>query len=207
VASLRPAMLLPYPPTMALTRRAPLRSVLRLPFSRRNRRRSVIETLHSRIAAASREEALYVDRLVPDTLDGRFASLALHAVLVLRRLRDLPPPADEVAQELVDCLFRILDANLRELGVGDTVIPKRMKKLAAAFHGLVHRYDRLIAAGARAELAAALAVTLDVPAQPAGRLADYLLAGEKRMGKCGLDELLSRGPCFAQLEAVAGGKE
>src|SRR3954447_12346020 len=111
---------------MALTRRMhpqhpppgrPLAMVLS--FFRRDPRRPVIETLYGRIAAAAREPGLYRALGVPDTLDGRFGSLALHAVLVLRRLRRLPPPADEVAQDLVDALFRELDPSLRAPGGGD----------------------------------------------------------------------------------------
>ena len=73
---------------------------------RKNSRREAIETLYQRIAAASRDPFLYLDQGVPDTVEGRFEALTLHVTLVLRRLRQLPSPADEVAQELVDAFFR-----------------------------------------------------------------------------------------------------
>ena len=63
---------------------------------------SVIDALYGRIAAAARAPQLYLALGAPDTLEGRFGALALHVVLVLCRLRRLPPPADEVAQDLVD---------------------------------------------------------------------------------------------------------
>ena len=46
-----------------------------------------------------------------------------------------------MAKDLTDAFFQDLDASLREMGTGDTVIPKRMKKLAAAFYGRAHAYD------------------------------------------------------------------
>src|SRR5690349_12607645 len=100
---------------------------------RKDPRRVVVETLYQRIAAASREPMLYASLGIPDTVEGRFESVALHLILVLRRLRQLPPPANDVAQDLVDGFFRHLDRSLRELAVGDLAVPKRMKKLAEAF--------------------------------------------------------------------------
>ena len=106
-----------------------------LGFFRKDPRREAIETLYGRIAAASREPGLYLDLGVPDTVEGRFEAVTLHVILVLRRLGGLPGPADEVAQDLVDCFFRHLDASLRELAVGDLAVPKRMNKLGEAFAG------------------------------------------------------------------------
>ena len=96
-------------------------------------RRKVIEALYRHIAAAARRPALYTHLGIPDTLEGRFEALTLHALLVLRRLRRLPPPADDVAQDLVNHLFREFDYALREMGVGDTRVPKRMQTLGEAF--------------------------------------------------------------------------
>ena len=59
--------------------------------------------------------------------------MSLHVILVLRALRDLPPPADDVAKDLTDAFFQDIDASLREMGIGDIGVPKRMKKLAARF--------------------------------------------------------------------------
>jgi cytochrome b pre-mRNA-processing protein 3 len=102
--------------------------------SRGNRR--VIEALHSRLVAAARDPALFLAPYgVPDTVEGRFDLLVLHATLMLRRLESLPDPGPEIAQDLVDAFFAHLDAGLREMGVGDLTVPKRMKKLAEAFAG------------------------------------------------------------------------
>ncbi|MFL5082886.1 MAG: ubiquinol-cytochrome C chaperone family protein, partial [Microvirga sp.] len=111
---------------------------------RRNPRAALIAALHRRIAEAARDPALYARLGVADTVEGRFACLTLHVVLVLRHLRRLPAPAREVAQELVDFVFRQLDASLRELGVGDMGVPKRMKKLAHAFYSRAAVYDAVL---------------------------------------------------------------
>jgi cytochrome b pre-mRNA-processing protein 3 len=153
-----------------------------------------LDVLYQRVVAASRAPALYGALGVPDTVEGRFESLALHVVLVLRRLRGLPPPAAEVAQDLADALFRHLDASLREMGVGDMKVPKRMKGLAAAFYGRAARYDAVLDAAD----AAALADTLrrNVGGENAAALARYVLAAEASLGGDTLADLLARGPSF-----------
>jgi cytochrome b pre-mRNA-processing protein 3 len=98
--------------------------------------RQVIARLHDRVVAAARRPALFLPPCdVPDTLEGRFDLLVLFSVLLLRRLENLPEPAREIAQALVDSLFEHLDVGLREMGVGDFGVPKRMKKLAEAYIG------------------------------------------------------------------------
>lgn len=104
--------------------------------------------MHARVVAASRAPALYLDAHVPDTVEGRFECLSLHAVLLLRRLRMLGEPGDAVAQDYVDCLFRHLDIALRELGVGDLSVGKRIKKLAKSFYARVATYDAALTASA-----------------------------------------------------------
>lgn len=110
-------------------------------FRGRDRNLAIVDGLYAAVAEASRNPVLYRDLGVPDTLDGRFDSLTLHAFLVIRRLRELPPPADDLAQDLVNAIFRQFDAALRELGVGDITVPKRMKDMAAAFAGRTKAYD------------------------------------------------------------------
>jgi cytochrome b pre-mRNA-processing protein 3 len=108
--------------------------------------RRIIDGLHSHIVAAARHPALFLPPYeVPDTTEGRFDLLVLLAILLLRRLEGLPHPAPEVAQELVDTMFEHLDAGLREVGVGDLGVPKRIKKLAEAFTGRNRAYRSALA--------------------------------------------------------------
>jgi cytochrome b pre-mRNA-processing protein 3 len=167
---------------------------------RANPRREVVETLYQRIAAASRAPFLYADLGVPDTVEGRFEAVALHMVLVLRRLRELPSPADQVAQDLVDCFFRHLDASLRELAVGDLAVPKRMKTLAEAFSGRSRAYDEALSTGDGMALAKALARNVLGTAEPAHGLASYVRESEVELTIQDLNGLLREGPRFAEAE-------
>jgi len=131
----------------------------------RRANRNLIEQLHGEIVAAARRPALYLDFQAPDTLDGRFEMIALHAGLVLRRLSAISGLGDDtaqdlaqnLAQDLADCVFRHFDDALREIGVGDTSVPKRIKKMAEAFYGRNKAYAEGLADSTSEGLERALA--------------------------------------------------
>jgi cytochrome b pre-mRNA-processing protein 3 len=123
----------------------------------RRANRILIEQLHGKIVAAARHPALYTELGAPDTLDGRFEMVALHAGLLMRRLTEEPGLGADLAQEVADCVFRHFDDGLRELGVGDTSVPKRMKKLAEAFYGRNRAYAAGLAEASDDVLTRALA--------------------------------------------------
>ena len=148
---------------------------------RRSANKVLIERLYLAIVAASRAPGLYRDYGVPDTFEGRFESLTLHAVLVLRHLRDSATPGPEMAQDLVDTVFQHFDRTLREMGVGDTVVPKRMKKMAEAFLGRSAAYDEALRAGPDA-LVESLSRNVYNGNGDALALARYVKAGVARIG-------------------------
>ncbi|WP_245501155.1 ubiquinol-cytochrome C chaperone family protein [Lichenibacterium minor] len=119
------------------------------PFARRrpDPRRALLDRLHGEIVGAVRRPAFYIDYGVPDTFEGRFELLALHAGLVLRRFNAAEKPGPAVAQDLVDTVFAHLEADLREAGVGDVTVPKRMKRLCEAFLGRSAAYDAGLRSG------------------------------------------------------------
>lgn len=164
-------------------------------FRRKPSGRETVEALHARIVAASRDPALFGPGGLPDTMEGRFEALTLHVLLVLRRLRALPAPAPEVAQDLVDSVFAHLEIALREMGIGDFGVPKRMKKLGQAFYDRVAKYDPLLDAGGPDALAAEIGMRLEMDGAPARPLARALLASEAALGRSDLEALLS-GPPF-----------
>lgn len=106
--------------------------------------RDVIERLNTAVVEAVRAPLFYLEGGVSDTFNGRFELLVLHAALVVRRLRAVGEPGPSIAQALVDAVFRNLDPALRELGVGDMAVPKRMKRLVEAFLGRSLAYDRAL---------------------------------------------------------------
>lgn len=172
---------------------------------RKNPRRLVIASLYERVATASRQPDLYLRLGIPDTIEGRFESLSLHTMLVLRALRGRPSPAGEVAADLTDALFRDLDASLREMGIGDTSVPKRMKKLAEAFYGRAYSYDAPLDAQDEAALAAALGRNVLGGEAPAPALARYALASDRTLKAQDLDALLRDGPHFPPPDAATEG--
>ena len=89
----------------------------------------------------ARRPEFYLHCNVPDTVDGRFDMIVLHVVLVMRRLKRDHDQAAETAQALFDLMFADMDQNLREMGVGDIGIGKRVKALAKSFFGRLAAYD------------------------------------------------------------------
>ena len=123
----------------------------------RHANRAITEALYAQIVAAARQTVFYSDWNVPDTPLGRFEMLSLHMYLVQHRLRGAGGPAAEVAQVLIDEFFLDVDHSLRELGISDVGVPKRMKKLAKMFYGRTAAYDNALKDDDRVALAAALA--------------------------------------------------
>ena len=103
------------------------------------------------IVAAARHPAFYARWGVADTLDGRFDMIALHTYLVLDRLKGAEPG---FRQALVDEFFRDMDYSLRELGVGDLSVGKKVRKMAEVFYGRVAAYDTALAGEADALVSA-----------------------------------------------------
>jgi cytochrome b pre-mRNA-processing protein 3 len=100
--------------------------------------------LYVAIVAQARTPMLYSELGVPDTLDGRFDLITLHAFLVVNRLKQIredKPAADDLSQALFDVMFADMDRSLREIGVGDLSVGKRVKAMARAFFGRVAAYD------------------------------------------------------------------
>jgi len=175
-----------------------------LSLFRRDPRRTLIVTLYARVAGAARAPGLYAALGVPDTVEGRFEALSLHVMLALRALRAAPPPADEVAGQLAEAFFRDMDAVLRESGVADAKVPKRMKTLAEAFYGRARAYDGPLDARDESALGEALARNATAGA-PADGLARYALAADRVLRAQGLDELVRAGPRFPAPESFAAG--
>ena len=123
----------------------------------RNSNRDVVDSLYERIVAAARQPVFYSHWNVPDTPLGRFEMLSLHMFLFLHRCRGDDAALRDIAQQLTDDFFTDVDHSLRELGIGDMGVPKRMKKLARMFYGRAQAYGTAIDAGDGAALARALA--------------------------------------------------
>ena len=125
------------------------------PF-RRSLNPSSIASLYGAIVAQARLPAFYLEFGVPDTIEGRFDLLVLHLVLVLRRLSRTGERGRAFGQQLFDAFCRDLDGNLREMGVGDLTVPKRMRSFGEAFYGRQAAYLAALEAESSAEFENAL---------------------------------------------------
>lgn len=144
------------------------------------------------VTEASRRPPLFAAGRIPDTLEGRFEAMALHGSLALIRLR-ADERAGPLAQTFTDKLFRAFDAGLREQGVGDLSVAKRMRALAASFYGRLSAYGAAIEAGDTAPLAAALGrnVFADEAHAFAPILADHVLTVAHAQAEAAVDALFS----------------
>ncbi len=124
--------------------------------ARRGRHERAGFALYAAAVAAARDPYLYDTIGVADTLDGRFDLISLHVFLLVRRLRREPEPGSSLAQAVFDAMFSDMDVNLREMGVGDLSVGRRMRAMWEAFNGRAHAYDTALAAGGAAALEAAL---------------------------------------------------
>ena len=97
--------------------------------------------LYRQIVEQARQQVFYRDLGVPDNLDGRFELIALHAFLILHRLKQDHPQGAELSQSLHDLFFADMDQSLREMGAGDIGVGKRIKRMVQGFHGRVRAYD------------------------------------------------------------------
>jgi cytochrome b pre-mRNA-processing protein 3 len=114
---------------------------------RRNDKRDAAYRLYTRIVEQARQPVFFAERGVPDTLDGRFELIALHAFLVLNRLKAERAETADFAQDLFDAMFADLDRALREIGVGDLSVGKHVKQMAAGFFGRILAYEKGLAEG------------------------------------------------------------
>jgi cytochrome b pre-mRNA-processing protein 3 len=119
--------------------------------------------------------------------------MTLHACLVIRRLSDLPPKGSAFGQELTDAIFSHFDRALREMGVGDTTVPKRMKTLAEAFLGRSSAYDLALKSGEESSMQEALARNIYRGGRTAERLSHYALAVEQALAAAPI-EAFTKGP-------------
>src|ERR1700739_4117771 len=103
--------------------------------------RVAAERLHAAAVAQARRPALYARMGAPDTIEGRFELLCAHVILLLDRLKGEPGSLAETRQALFDVFVSHLDGAMREMGVGDLAMGKRMRRLAEAFYGRLQAYE------------------------------------------------------------------
>ncbi len=99
---------------------------------------------YAAIMKQSRQPFLFGETGAPDSFDGRFDVLALHVHFVLRRLRTAGTARTDFGQALFDLFFRDMDQAMREAGVGDLSVGKKIRKMTQAFYGRAQAYDNAL---------------------------------------------------------------
>lgn len=181
-----------------------LRSLL-APRRRRHERAGF--ELYTAAVAAARAPFLFRELGVPDTIDGRFDVVGLYVFLVIDRLRRAAAPGPNLAQAVFDAMFSDMDVNLREMGVGDLSVGKKVRTMWEAFNGRARAYAMPLEAGDVPALAAALTRNVWRSAAPvsmnAERLARLALAQRAHLAGQTLDRLKTGEVAFLSAEEAA----
>ena len=166
------------------------------------RRRSddIPAVIYGAIVAQSRNPALYAELHVADSVEGRMESIILHLVLVLRRAAASDQAIRDAGQAVFDLFCVDMDRSMREMGVGDLSVPKRMREIGELYYGRSRAYAAALNAGDRPALVALL--ERSVPAADdrelaAEHLAAYMQANDSVLAKVTDGELLQGNLAFA----------
>ena len=114
-------------------------------FGRRNANEA-LRPLYNAVVAKGRERHWYVEGGVPDTIDGRFETIAAILALVIARLELENEQRQHVAW-LVELFVTDMDGQLREIGIGDMVVGKHVGRMMGALGGRIGAYRDGLKAG------------------------------------------------------------
>ena len=178
--------------------------------TRRKSIRGAAQAAYERVVEQARQPVFFVDYGVPDTLDGRFELICLHAFLYLHRLRADWPDSAALSQAFFDTMFADLDRALREMGTGDLSVGKQVKRMARGFYGRIRAYQEGVERD-DSSLAAALERnlfgTVRGSAPRIGAMAEYVRASVRELARQHAPELLCGRVRFPIPEAVEQGAE
>jgi cytochrome b pre-mRNA-processing protein 3 len=102
---------------------------------------------------AARTPSYYLDFGVPDTPEGRFEMIALHLFLRIERAKGVSPNGEDLARAAIEAFVTDMDDCMREMGVGDLTVPKKVKRAAAAFYARAKDYRQALRSDGEAPLA------------------------------------------------------
>jgi cytochrome b pre-mRNA-processing protein 3 len=161
-------------------------------FFRPSMQRRQAYALYARLTEEARQPFFYEQGQVPDTLDGRFEMILLHLFLYLQRLKQEGDHTDDLQRELIEAFFEDMDRSVRELGVGDTGVGRRVKAMANACYGRLHAYTQAVEdEDALADaLKTNLYGTLETPPDEVSLLTDYMQRRRQELERQPLDTLV-----------------
>lgn len=169
----------------------------------RREKEELVDALYAKAVTQARSPVFYAEREVPDTLDGRFDMLVLHVFLLLHRLGADGKPMKRITQALFDLMFADMDRSLREMGVSDMRIGKKVKEMARAFYGRVDAYEPALADEGKLKEALARNLYAGVEVRPdsLSAMAQYIMTQAAALAALDAAVIIDPGkPCFSDAE-------
>jgi cytochrome b pre-mRNA-processing protein 3 len=148
--------------------------------------------LFDRLVAQARARVFYERLGVPDTVDGRFDMVALHAFVIFQRLRGQGDRAAGLSQALYDRLIQDFEASLRQLGAGDVGVGKRIRVMTEALQGRIKAYEAALSGGPldlEGALRRNLYGTTDPDMEAVRAMANYLRQGKELADRQPIDRI------------------
>lgn len=142
------------------------------------------------LMAQSRRPEFYGEGAVPDSYDGRIDFLTLHMGIVFDALKAHGDTGSKLAQALYDVMIDDFDVALREEGLSDTGVVRRIKPMANLFFERVKAYSDALS-GSKNELSATIqsGYKTDILPEVLTRLTVYVLAFRAALGSNSLGEI------------------
>lgn len=164
------------------------------------------QDLYFSLVGHARQPGFYRDCGVPDTVDGRYDMIVLHAVLLFRRMRAEPEEA-EFADQLFEVLVADLDRSLREMGQGDMSVGKRVRQMARGFYGRAESYDRALDGAEDLEnsLRRNLFGTVEPAEEHVAAMAAYVRSAVEQLERVTAAQIRAAEPGFPPPPVPAGG--
>lgn len=144
--------------------------------------------------AHARSPEFFTDFGIPDTVMGRFDMLSLHIYLLARRFReDGSGLAQDLSQEVFDLYIYDVERALRELGIGDTSVPKKKKRMIRSFYGQIDDFDEPLNNGDDSLIAQKVEARYlsETPNADPGLITKYMLATENHLQQTDIKKLMS----------------
>ena len=164
-------------------------------FPKPARRRKVVERLYSAIMEKARHPALFAQGFLPDTMDGRFHAVTLYACLIFPKLQACGEEGRAISERLYTRLFDSFDAALRETGVGDASIARKIRKMGEHFFGIGQALSEALDESQPSEAVAAVLIRNGITEEEAAsEVAAQLVSANASVIAAGEETLLSGNP-------------
>ncbi|MFC7050379.1 ubiquinol-cytochrome C chaperone family protein [Emcibacter nanhaiensis] len=170
-------------------------------FSRKKKLKDTAYTLFSQVVDQARQPVFYEKLDVEDTLDGRFDMICAHMFMLQHRLeQEKTEQSGQLRRFLKEVMFENMDLSLREMGVGDLSVGKKIKVMAEAYYGRQQAYENALQEeeGLQEALARNIYRGRDVSAEKLKSLAEYMTGQIAALENCDIGHIYSGQQVFSE---------